>query len=319
MNVHMHYRTCKALDCILWCSLLCRYLFPPGRNVFAKPTERWAAYIDPSTGYGLGVFVPTAWTGITAYRTGYDGSDRPYDCTYFAHTIRMALTPGIRPYRYQVFITVGRLNEIRETFVKLAADPTIMRPEMIRDIAQYLKSSVDLASGQPDIGRVLLDGRMMSYGPATAAPPTGTASQPRPGASPMQGVSGLEAEARRKAAGDASVVVEEVDDTDQGSVDGGSQQGSKGNMMQLLTAVLAAAAGVALLGVGAAVVVQRRRRAAAARAESYQGVTAVVGTDTGGSSKGTDAGGASRVTAEAALEAEDSEGPGGPRAAAAVS
>lgn len=79
-----------------------RYAFPAGRNMYAKPTERWAALIDPDTGAGLGAFAPHAWMGITAYRTGRDRSDRPYDTSYFAHTIRMALTPGQRPYNFTV-------------------------------------------------------------------------------------------------------------------------------------------------------------------------------------------------------------------------
>jgi hypothetical protein len=77
-----------------------------------RPTEFWAAYIDPNTGWGLGVYNPMAWMGITAYRIGPDGADsRPWDCSYFAHTIRMQLHPGMKAYPYTVYITgvcVGR-------------------------------------------------------------------------------------------------------------------------------------------------------------------------------------------------------------------
>lgn len=71
-----------------------------------RPTEFWAAYIDPNTGWGLGVYNPMAWMGITAYRIGPDGADsRPWDCSYFAHTIRMQLHPGMKAYPYTVYIT----------------------------------------------------------------------------------------------------------------------------------------------------------------------------------------------------------------------
>jgi hypothetical protein len=56
------------------------YAFPPGRNIYARPTEHWAAFVDPVTGFGVGLFNPLAWHGITAYRIGEDGSDLPWDC-----------------------------------------------------------------------------------------------------------------------------------------------------------------------------------------------------------------------------------------------
>lgn len=49
------------------------------------PTERWAAYIEPATGYGIGVFTPVA-TGLTSYRVGRDTSTRASDTSYFALT-----------------------------------------------------------------------------------------------------------------------------------------------------------------------------------------------------------------------------------------
>jgi len=33
------------------------------------PTEHWAAYIEPTTGYGIGVFTPIC-DGMTSYRVG---------------------------------------------------------------------------------------------------------------------------------------------------------------------------------------------------------------------------------------------------------
>jgi len=58
------------------------------------------------TGWGLGVYNPMAWMGITAYRIGPDGAEsRPWDCSYFAHTIRMQLHPGMKPYPYTIYVT----------------------------------------------------------------------------------------------------------------------------------------------------------------------------------------------------------------------
>lgn len=44
-----------------WTNDKVTYAFPGGRNIYARPTEFWAAYIDPDTGYGLGAFNPMAW------------------------------------------------------------------------------------------------------------------------------------------------------------------------------------------------------------------------------------------------------------------
>lgn len=69
--------------------------------------------MDPVTGWGLGVYNPMAWMGITAYRIGPDGSNsRPWDCSYFAHTIRMQLHPGMKPYPYTVYVTGGQESHI---------------------------------------------------------------------------------------------------------------------------------------------------------------------------------------------------------------
>jgi hypothetical protein len=70
------------------------YAFPPGRNIYARPTEHWAAYIDPDTGYGVGLFNPLAWHGITAYRIGEDGSDLPWDCRWVRHVQRVLAGPS---------------------------------------------------------------------------------------------------------------------------------------------------------------------------------------------------------------------------------
>eukprot|EP00882_Tetradesmus_deserticola_P026108 GHRQ01028741.1.p1 GENE.GHRQ01028741.1~~GHRQ01028741.1.p1 ORF type:complete len:155 (-),score=16.92 GHRQ01028741.1:164-628(-) len=56
------------------------YTFPPSKNVYMPTTEGWAAYIDPVTGWGVGVLAPHAWAGLTAYRIGTDWSTAASDC-----------------------------------------------------------------------------------------------------------------------------------------------------------------------------------------------------------------------------------------------
>jgi hypothetical protein len=42
---------------------------------------------------------------------------------------------------HQVYLTTGRLDDIRRTFNNLAKDPRIMPPELIRDIAHLMRST----------------------------------------------------------------------------------------------------------------------------------------------------------------------------------
>ncbi|WIA32510.1 hypothetical protein OEZ86_003326 [Tetradesmus obliquus] len=130
------------------------YAFPPGRNIYARPTEHWAAFVDPATGFGVGLFNPLAWHGITAYRIGEDGSDLPWDCSYFAHTIRMQLHVNMRQYNYTVYVTTGKLDEIRATFNKLRLTPGVMPS---KSAAAPTDAAADAACasclGQPTLGR----------------------------------------------------------------------------------------------------------------------------------------------------------------------
>jgi len=87
---------------------------PGGRNENFKITENWAAYIDPTTKQGVGVYTPMAGT-MTAYRVGKDGSTASSDCSYFAPTMRFAINPGME-FSYHAFITLGTVEQIRKVF-----------------------------------------------------------------------------------------------------------------------------------------------------------------------------------------------------------
>lgn len=70
--------------------------------------------------YGVGVYVPQA-TGLTAYTVGEDPSQSS-NCSYFAPTIKMAITPGLE-FHYDAFITPGHIDQIRATFQQLSQHP----------------------------------------------------------------------------------------------------------------------------------------------------------------------------------------------------
>jgi hypothetical protein len=93
------------------------FVFPGGTNAYYTPTEKWAAYVDPGSGFGVGIFVPVA-SGLTAYRVGPDGSNATSDCSYFAMTTRFAIQPGA-VFSYTAYLTLGRLDEMRGIFQRI--------------------------------------------------------------------------------------------------------------------------------------------------------------------------------------------------------
>lgn len=80
----------------------------------SKITEPWAAYIDPNTGKGVGIFSPKA-TLITSYRVGPDENPAPSDCSYVAPLMNFALKNG-ESYDFEYYIAVGTIEEIRNIF-----------------------------------------------------------------------------------------------------------------------------------------------------------------------------------------------------------
>ncbi len=98
-------------------SLMC--CAPGSKNVYFNITEGWAAYINPQTGVGLGVYSPRSYM-LTGYRVGPDGSTARSDCSYLAPLVRLALTPG-KTYTYDCYFVVGTVEQMRSTFNGLHA------------------------------------------------------------------------------------------------------------------------------------------------------------------------------------------------------
>jgi hypothetical protein len=102
-----------------WSGAPLRFSLPRSSNTNYWPSERWAAYIDPESGAGIGVFVPLA-ERLTAYRVGPDNSSRVSDTSYLAPLARFPIRPNSTT-AYRAYVSVGRLQDIRAAFARLAA------------------------------------------------------------------------------------------------------------------------------------------------------------------------------------------------------
>jgi hypothetical protein len=89
---------------------------PGWPNEGRKMAENWAAYVDDDD-FGLGVYVPIA-RELTCYR--YSTRGKPGACSYFAPITHFAVTPG-KDFQYDLYLTIGTLEQIRERFEKRAA------------------------------------------------------------------------------------------------------------------------------------------------------------------------------------------------------
>jgi hypothetical protein len=91
---------------------------PGWPNQSATATEHWAAYVNDQ-GHGLGVFFPGT-SQLTTYRFHGDGKQGPTGsaCSYFAPIRTFAITPGL-DFRYDVYLTLGTIGEIRARFAKI--------------------------------------------------------------------------------------------------------------------------------------------------------------------------------------------------------
>ncbi len=94
---------------------------PGWPNESRRITENWAAYVNAQD-FGLGVMVPVA-NELTCYRyaAGYTSTEGA--CSYFAPLVKFAITPGF-VFEYDVFLTLGTPEEIRERFKVLAGSAT---------------------------------------------------------------------------------------------------------------------------------------------------------------------------------------------------
>ncbi len=91
-------------------------LVPGWPNEYYSRTEPWSAFVD-GAGWGVGVLTPGT-PQITAYRfqgpPGPDGSG----CSYFA-PIRTLAVEGGTVFLYDVYLTIGKTEQIRERFYKI--------------------------------------------------------------------------------------------------------------------------------------------------------------------------------------------------------
>ena len=88
---------------------------PGWPNEGRRIAEHWAAYVDTND-FGVGALVPVA-DQITCYRFG-DGNREHGSCSYFAPIANFAITPG-KVFAYDVFLTLGKSDAIRDTFYRL--------------------------------------------------------------------------------------------------------------------------------------------------------------------------------------------------------
>jgi hypothetical protein len=84
-------------------------------------SESWVALLSEQ-GEGLGLFAPGA-SAFVSYRTD--------DCAYVAPVLQRALRPGFE-HDYTVYLTLGRLEQIRERFGDLRASTEVPVAEMTR-------------------------------------------------------------------------------------------------------------------------------------------------------------------------------------------
>lgn len=98
-----------------WTGADLKRLHPGFPNEYAKLSEPWAAWVDPS-GRGIGLFFPGTQQ-LTCYRVRHGNPQA--DCSYLAPIRTVALTPGT-VMDYEVTLALGTAEELRARFKKLA-------------------------------------------------------------------------------------------------------------------------------------------------------------------------------------------------------
>jgi len=98
---------------------------PGWPNENRKITENWAAYVDKDD-FGVGAYVPIA-SQITCYRYNAGGTTKQGACSYFAPIIEMAITPGT-VFEYDVYLTLGKPEEMRKAFTDIHAKSLAKKP-----------------------------------------------------------------------------------------------------------------------------------------------------------------------------------------------
>ena len=86
---------------------------PGWPNESRKIAEHWAAYVDANN-FGIGAYVPAAQS-LTCYRYAVGKTSKQGACSYFAPITYFAITPGFI-FEYDLFLTLGTVEQIRQTF-----------------------------------------------------------------------------------------------------------------------------------------------------------------------------------------------------------
>lgn len=89
---------------------------PGWPNQLTRSDENWAAYVDDE-GWGLGVYFPGT-RELTMYRHPGDGGPTGGGCSYFAPIQTFPVTSGL-VYEYDIYLTIGYLEEIRSRFKEI--------------------------------------------------------------------------------------------------------------------------------------------------------------------------------------------------------
>lgn len=90
---------------------------PGWPNEGRKTAGNWAGFVGPD-GRGAGVFFPGT-DRITTYRHPGPAGPEGGGCSYFAPIRTMAITPGME-FRYEIHLTIGTAEEMRDRFNQLA-------------------------------------------------------------------------------------------------------------------------------------------------------------------------------------------------------
>jgi hypothetical protein len=95
------------------------FVLPGQVGEYYRPTERWAAYVDQESGFGLGVYTPVA-SQLVAYRIGPEKSNARNDVSYMAPLVTANIQPNTE-FSYDAYIAVGRVDEMRGWFAEIAS------------------------------------------------------------------------------------------------------------------------------------------------------------------------------------------------------
>jgi hypothetical protein len=139
-----------------WTNEPLTFVVPGQVGEYYAPTERWAAYVDQATGFGVGVYSPVS-DQLVAYRIGPEGSTARSDVSYMAPLVTARIQPNTE-FSYDVYLAAGRVDEMRGWFADIAGSM-----QAAADAAPYIRAveppPADAAARVPSVRRdFLMDG-----------------------------------------------------------------------------------------------------------------------------------------------------------------